>query len=82
LRFCRRAGHITIMSDDTRLRLRILFGPRAMLGPGKAELLEHIRDTGSITAAGQRMGMSYKRATDRHRSGRADPLPAYRGAVA
>jgi molybdate transport system regulatory protein len=50
------------MSDDTRLRLRILFGPRAMLGPGKAELLEHIRDTGSITAAGARMGMSYKRA--------------------
>ncbi len=50
------------MSDDTRLRLRIMFGPSAMLGPGKAELLEHIRDTGSITAAGVRMGMSYKRA--------------------
>lgn len=50
------------MSDDTRLRLRIMFGPSAMLGPGKAELLEHIRDTGSITAAGARMGMSYKRA--------------------
>ena len=50
------------MTDDTRLRLRIMFGPRAMLGPGKAELLEHIRDTGSITAAGACMGMSYKRA--------------------
>jgi molybdate transport system regulatory protein len=50
------------MTDDTRLRLRILFGSNAMLGPGKAELLEHIRDTGSITAAGARMGMSYKRA--------------------
>jgi molybdate transport system regulatory protein len=50
------------MSDDTRLRLRILFGSNAMLGPGKAELLEHIRETGSITAAGKRMGMSYKRA--------------------
>ena len=50
------------MSDDTRLRLRILFGSNAMLGPGKAELLEHIHETGSITAAGQRMGMSYKRA--------------------
>jgi molybdate transport system regulatory protein len=48
--------------DDTRLRLRILFGSSAMLGPGKAELLEHIRDTGSITAAGAAMGMSYKRA--------------------
>jgi molybdate transport system regulatory protein len=50
------------MSDDTRLRLRILFGSNAMLGPGKADLLDHIRETGSITAAGARMGMSYKRA--------------------
>ena len=33
-----------------------------MLGPGKAELLEHIRDTGSISAAGRDMKMSYKRA--------------------
>lgn len=50
------------MTDDTRLRLRIMFGPSAMLGPGKAELLDHIRQTGSITAAGAAMGMSYKRA--------------------
>ncbi len=50
------------MTDDTRLRLRILFGSNAMLGPGKAELLDHIHATGSITAAGARMGMSYKRA--------------------
>ncbi len=33
-----------------------------MLGPGKAELLERIRDTGSISAAGRAMAMSYKRA--------------------
>jgi molybdate transport system regulatory protein len=33
-----------------------------MLGPGKAELLERIRDTGSIAAAGRQMEMSYKRA--------------------
>ncbi len=32
------------------------------LGPGKAELLEHIRDTGSIVEAANRMGMSYMRA--------------------
>lgn len=49
-------------ADPARLRLRILFGPDAMLGPGKAELMEHIRETGSISAAGRRMGMSYKRA--------------------
>jgi molybdate transport system regulatory protein len=45
----------------TTLRLRILFDD-AMLGPGKAELLERIRETGSIAAAGRGMGMSYKRA--------------------
>ena len=33
-----------------------------MLGPGKAELLERIAETGSIAAAGRGMGMSYKRA--------------------
>lgn len=44
------------------LRLRILFGKHAMLGPGKAQLLELIRDTGSISAAGRAMKMSYKRA--------------------
>lgn len=45
----------------TTLKLRILFND-AMLGPGKAELLERIRDTGSIAAAGRQMDMSYKRA--------------------
>lgn len=44
------------------LRLRLLFGNGAMLGPGKADLLELIRETGSIAAAGRRMKMSYKRA--------------------
>lgn len=45
-----------------RLRIRIVFGTDAMLGPGKADLLEAIRETGSIAAAGRRMNMSYKRA--------------------
>jgi molybdate transport system regulatory protein len=45
----------------TTLRLRILFD-EAMLGPGKAELLARIAETGSIAAAGRQMGMSYKRA--------------------
>lgn len=43
------------------LKLRILFDG-AMIGPGKAELLERIRATGSIAAAGRQMEMSYKRA--------------------
>ncbi|SFR00550.1 winged helix-turn-helix domain-containing protein [Poseidonocella sedimentorum] len=46
----------------TRLRLRLHFGEGAMLGPGKADLLEKITETGSISAAGRGMGMSYKRA--------------------
>lgn len=44
------------------LRLRLLFDSDAMMGPGKAELLELIRDKGSISAAGREMGMSWKRA--------------------
>jgi molybdate transport system regulatory protein len=44
------------------VRLRFVLGPDAILGPGKADLLEGIRETGSISAAGRRMRMSYKRA--------------------
>jgi molybdate transport system regulatory protein len=45
-----------------RLRLRIDFGPDRRMGPGKADLLQAIHETGSIAAAGRRMGMSYRRA--------------------
>jgi molybdate transport system regulatory protein len=31
-------------------------------GPGRAELLEHIAETGSINMAARKMGMSYKKA--------------------
>lgn len=43
-------------------RLRIVLDADAWLGPGKADILEGIRETGSIAAAGRRMAMSYKRA--------------------
>lgn len=43
-------------------RIRVHFGPKDMMGPGKADLLERITETGSIAAAGREMGMSYKRA--------------------
>jgi molybdate transport system regulatory protein len=55
-------GTDTPRSAAPSLRIRILFGDEAMLGPGKADLLERIRDTGSIAAAGRSMAMSYKRA--------------------
>ncbi|MCY1127158.1 LysR family transcriptional regulator [Frigidibacter sp. RF13] len=45
-----------------RLRLKLMIGPGLWIGPGKADLLEGIAATGSISAAGRRMGMSYKRA--------------------
>lgn len=43
-------------------RFWIKLEPDLSIGPGKAELLEGVRDKGSIAAAGRRMGMSYKRA--------------------
>ena len=49
------------MSDDYRLWFQIRIGD-GRFGPGKADLLAHIRDTGSISAAARRMGMSYRRA--------------------
>jgi len=49
-------------AKKTGIRLRVLLEPGAMLGPGRADLLEGIKATGSIAAAGRRMGMSYKRA--------------------
>jgi molybdate transport system regulatory protein len=43
-------------------RIRVNFGRRFAFGPGKAELLEHIDRTGSISEAAKAMGMSYMRA--------------------
>ncbi|MCW5720477.1 MAG: LysR family transcriptional regulator [Devosia sp.] len=42
--------------------LRVIFTDRAYIGPGRADLLEGIARTGSISAAGKAMSMSYKRA--------------------
>lgn len=53
------------MSDESptpRITFRIHLDGKAMLGPGKAELLARIAATGSIAAAARDMGMSYKRA--------------------
>jgi hypothetical protein len=49
-------------ADMARIRISIVFESGARIGPGKAKLLESIRDTGSISAAARDMGMSYKRA--------------------
>ncbi len=43
-------------------RLRVLLGSTIAIGPGKADLLEAIGRSGSISAAAREMGMSYRRA--------------------
>lgn len=47
-------------SQPPRVRLQIKQG--AALGPGKAALLEALERTGSISAAGRELNMSYRRA--------------------
>lgn len=43
-------------------RLRLTLREGVAFGPGKADLLQGIRESGSIAAAGRRMKMSYTRA--------------------
>ena len=45
-----------------QVRPRLYRGRDIAIGPGKADLLEAIRKTGSIAAAAGSMGMSYMRA--------------------
>lgn len=45
-----------------QVRLRLLLGEDIALGPGKADLLEAIHASGSISAAAKRLDMSYRRA--------------------
>ena len=42
--------------------LRLQLSEDRALGPGKVRLLELVRETGSISAAGRAMSMSYRRA--------------------
>ena len=50
------------MASDFRIRLHIHVGDSHSLGPGKAALLEAIRETGSISAAARTLGMAYRHA--------------------
>ena len=52
----------TPIPPDGLSHLRITLSDTAYIGPGRADLLELIEETGSISAAGKAMGMSYKRA--------------------
>lgn len=50
--------------DDIKLKLqlRVLFNDEIAFGSGKAELLEDISRSGSISQAAKTMNMSYRRA--------------------
>jgi len=52
-----KGGNVTL-----GVRLRVVLERDIAIGPGKADLLDSIGTTGSISAAARRMGMSYKRA--------------------
>jgi molybdate transport system regulatory protein len=45
-----------------RPRIRILYGGEIVMGPGKADLLMHVAETGSLSEAARRMKMSYMKA--------------------
>jgi molybdenum-dependent DNA-binding transcriptional regulator ModE len=44
------------MANEPSLFLRVILDPDTLLGPGKADLLQGIQETGSIAGAGRRMG--------------------------
>jgi len=48
--------------DGLKPQIRIMFRKAIAMGPGKADLLEAIAGTGSISAAARKLGMSYRRA--------------------
>ena len=50
------------MKIHPHIRIRIPFGDDYAIGPGKADLLEAIDRTGSISAAARALKMSYRRA--------------------
>ncbi|NHZ83253.1 LysR family transcriptional regulator [Massilia sp. CCM 8695] len=50
------------MEAGIDVKLRLSRGGEIAMGPGKADLLDAIMRTGSISAAARAMGMSYRRA--------------------
>jgi molybdate transport system regulatory protein len=75
----RSAGRKSSSTSPAVLYLRVDFGEHGALGPGKTRLMELIAETGSISAAGRAMGMSYRRAwllVDSLNAAFAEPLVA------
>lgn len=53
---------LTASPLDTKTRFRVEVKHVVAIGPGKADILQAIAETGSIAEAGRRLGMSYQRA--------------------
>ena len=51
-----------LSKQNLKPQIRILFRKAIAMGPGKADLLRAIEETGSISAAARKMEMSYRRA--------------------
>lgn len=52
---------LTAAPLDAKTRFRVQVKHAVAIGPGKADVLQAIAETGSIAEAGRRLGMSYQR---------------------
>jgi molybdate transport system regulatory protein len=52
---------LSASSLEARTRFRVQVKHAVAIGPGKADVLQAIAETGSIAEAGRRLGMSYQR---------------------
>ena len=50
---------VSLLDLETRFRVQIKHA--VAIGPGKADILQAVAETGSIAQAGRRLGMSYQR---------------------
>ena len=49
------------IAGSLKVKVQLLCGTDSAMGPGKADVLEAIDRTGSISGAGRELGMSYRR---------------------
>ncbi|MEZ5646818.1 MAG: LysR family transcriptional regulator [Burkholderiaceae bacterium] len=56
------SSHFHSDLPEPRVRLRLQHDAHIFIGPGRADVLEGIAQTGSIAETGRRLGMSYQRA--------------------
>jgi molybdate transport system regulatory protein len=52
---------LTVSALEQQTRFRVQIKHAVAIGPGKADVLQGIADTGSLAEAGRQLGMSYQR---------------------